>query len=311
MTIAHWDDVEKVRRDFGNIHALWSYLGEAAGSRAVGVRRIELAPGEIPTPAHAHSDEEEIFFVLAGSGLSWQNGVTYEVGAGDCLVHRARTEAHTIRAGGEGLDLLAFGPRPRPGITVLPNQQSAWLLPTWVEAGTGEHPFAREPELDWPAPSPRPPSIVNLADVEGSYGGIVKHLAKEGGALQTGLNWTSLPPNEEGAPPHCHSADEEIFVVLDGEGTLELWAPPSPAAPVQTEPAETIPVRRGHVVSRPAATRVSHCFRSGPAGLTYLAYGTREPNDICYYPRSNKVAFRGIGLIGRFEPLAYGDGEPS
>jgi uncharacterized cupin superfamily protein len=70
-------------------------------------------------------------------------------------------------------------------------------------------------------------------------------------------------------------------------------------------------VRRGHVVSRPAATRVSHCFRSGPAGLTYLAYGTREPNDICYYPRSNKVFFRGIGLIGRFEPLAYGDGEPS
>src|SRR5258706_12806899 len=171
MTLAHWDDVEKVRRDFGNIHALWSYLGEAAGSRSVGVRRIELAPGEIPTPAHALSDEEETFFVLDGSGLSWQNGVTYEVAAGDCLVHRARTEAHTLRAGDDGLDVLAFGPRPRPGITVLPNQQSAWLLPTWVEAGAGEHPFAREPELDWPAPSPRPPSIVDPALVEGNYGG--------------------------------------------------------------------------------------------------------------------------------------------
>ena len=39
MTLAHWDDVEKVRRDFGNIHALWSYLGEAAGSRVVGFGR--------------------------------------------------------------------------------------------------------------------------------------------------------------------------------------------------------------------------------------------------------------------------------
>jgi uncharacterized cupin superfamily protein len=311
MTIAHWEDVEKVRRDVGNIRASWSFLGEAAGCRVVGVRRIELAPGEIPTPAHAHSDEEEIFFVLAGSGLSWQDGVTYEVGAGDCIVHRARTQAHTLRAGDDGLDVLAFGPRPRPGITVLPNQQAAWLLPTWVEVGAGTHPYEREPELDWPAPSPRPASIVNAEDVEGAYGGIAKSLAKEGGALQTGLNLFALPPNDEGASPHCHSADEEIFVVLDGEGTLELWGPPNPETPLQTAPTETHPVRRGHVVSRPAGTRISHCFRSGDRGLTFLAYGTREPNDICYYPRSNKVFFRGIGLIGRLEPLAYGDGEPS
>jgi uncharacterized cupin superfamily protein len=310
MTLAHWDEVEKVRRDFGNVHALWTALGEAAGCRVVGVRRIELAPGEIPTPAHAHSDEEEIFFVLAGSGLSWQNGVTYEVDAGDCLVHRARTEAHTLRAGDDGLDLLAFGPRPRSGITVLPNQQTAWLLPTWVETGVGEHPFAREPELDWPAPSPRPPSIVAASGIEGDYGGIVKHLAKEGGATQTGLNLVTLPPGEEGAPPHCHSADEEIFVVLDGEGTLELWGPPSPTQPLQTAPTETHAVRRGHVISRPAATRISHSFRSGEGGLTYLAYGTREPNDICYYPRSNKVFFRGLGVIARLELLGYGDGEP-
>jgi uncharacterized cupin superfamily protein len=311
MTIAHWEDVEKVRRDVGNIHASWSFLGEAAGCRVVGVRRIELAPGEIPTPAHAHSDEEEIFFVLAGSGLSWQDGVTYEVGAGDCIVHRARTQAHTLRAGDDGLDVLAFGPRPRPGITVLPNQQAAWLLPTWVEVGAGTHPYEREPELDWPAPSPRPASIVNAEDVEGAYGGIAKSLAKEGGALQTGLNLFALPPNDEGASPHCHSADEEIFVVLDGEGALELWGPPNRETPLQTAPTETHPVRRGHVVSRPAGTRISHCFRSGDRGLTFLAYGTREPNDICYYPRSNKVFFRGIGLIGRLEPLAYGDGEPS
>jgi mannose-6-phosphate isomerase-like protein (cupin superfamily) len=105
VTLAHWDDVEKVRRDYVNIHGLWTYLGEAAGSRVVGVRRIELAPGEIPTPAHVHSDEEEIFFVLAGSGLSWQDGETYEIGPGDCLVHHAREQAHTLRAGAEGLDV--------------------------------------------------------------------------------------------------------------------------------------------------------------------------------------------------------------
>ena len=88
-------------------------------------------------------------------------------------------------------------------------------------------------------------------------------------------------------------------------------APPKPGAPVATEPRETHAVRRGHVVSRPAGTRISHCLRAGEQGLTYLAYGTREPNDICYYPRSNKVFFRGIGLIARLEALDYFDGEPS
>ena len=62
-------------------------------------------------------------------------------------------------------------------------------------------------------------------------------------------------------------------------------------------------------VARPAATRVAHTFRAGPGGLTYLAYGTRDPNDIAFYPRSNKVYLRGVGVIGRLEQLDYWDGE--
>lgn len=64
------------------------------------------------------------------------------------------------------------------------------------------------------------------------------------------------------------------------------------------------------MISRPAGTRISHCLRTGDNTLTYLAYGTREPNDMCWYPRSNKVFFRGIGLIARLEALDYSDGEP-
>jgi hypothetical protein len=40
-----------------------------------------------------------------------------------------------------------------------------------------------------------------------------------------------------------------------------------------------------------------------------LAYGTRDPNDIAYYPRSNKVNLRGVGVIFRPERLDYWDGE--
>ena len=44
--------------------------------------------------------------------------------------------------------------------------------------------------------------------------------------------------------------------------------------------------------------------------MTMLVYGTRKPNDICFYPRSGKINWRGVGVIGRIEPLDYWDGEP-
>jgi len=51
-------------------------------------------------------------------------------------------------------------------------------------------------------------------------------------------------------------------------------------------------------------------LRAAPdAPLTYLAYGTRDPSDVCY-SRSNKVFVRAVGLIARLQPLEYGDGEP-
>ena len=44
--------------------------------------------------------------------------------------------------------------------------------------------------------------------------------------------------------------------------------------------------------------------------MTVLMYGTRDPNDVCYYPRSGKVYFTGLGVIARLgEPLDYWDGE--
>jgi len=103
-------------------------------------------------------------------------------------------------------------------------------------------------------------------------------------------------PSKESAPAHCHSLEEEIFVILGGDGTVVLGD-------------QETPVRPGHVISRPAGTGVAHSFRAGDAGLTYLAYGMRHPGDVCYYPRSNKIAFRGLGLVGRIERLDYWDGE--
>ena len=46
--------------------------------------------------------------------MQWEgegDTVGYEVRAGDCLVHLALENAHTLQAGPDGLDVLAFGQR--------------------------------------------------------------------------------------------------------------------------------------------------------------------------------------------------------
>jgi uncharacterized cupin superfamily protein len=306
--LVHWDDVEAHHRQLGHLSARWRDLGSAAGTVAAGVKRIEVDPGRWSTPAHSEGAEEEIFYVLAGSGLSWQDEQVYEIGEGDCIVHLPAAEVHTLRAGPDGLDVLAFGTRAAVQIGELPRAGVGWLLPTWIEVGKEPAPWAREVAAGEPRvgePAERRANIVNVDDALLDGGAF---LGEAAGSQRAGLNYGRLEPGALSAPPHCHSAEEEIFVVLDGEGTLELT--PSPLARSRGAGDEQHALRRGTVVARPAGTKIAHALRAGGGGLTYLAYGTREPNDIAYYPRSNKVYLRGVGLIGRVEPLDYWDGEP-
>jgi uncharacterized cupin superfamily protein len=310
--VAHWDDVEGRRREVGHLAGTWFDLGSAAGSATVGVQRIQVDAGKWTTPAHAEGLDEEVFFVLGGSGISWQSTVddhaAYEVGPGDCLVHLPEENAHTLRAGPDGLDVLAFGGRTPHGNTVLPRARVAWMWPAFVDVtpvGPDEHPYRREAAAGEPEVnelSERPPTIVNLADLDSDrenptgYESEWRNLGRAAGSVRTGLKHVTVAPGNLACPPHCHSAEEEIFVVLDGEGVLELGD-------------EEQAVRRGHVVARPAGTRVAHAFRAEERPLAYLAYGTRDSNDVVYYPRSNKVYWRGVGVIGRIETLEYWDGE--
>ena len=316
--IAHWDEVEPRAIEEGHLRGRWTDLGSAAGSIAIGVKRIELGPGDITTPAHVHGDEEEIFFVLAGSGLSWQDGKSHEVRAGDCLVHRVLEEVHTLRGGEDGLTVLAFGEREHGFSAHLPRAGVSWLFPTWVETGAGGSPWERELAAgppNFPEPVERPPTIVASGEVERLESGrpgthALRDLGRAAGSERTGIKLYELPPRGMGPPPHCHSAEEELFVVLEGEGRLVLIRAQDTLGTVVRESfREEHAVRRGHVVSRPPGTRVAHAFAAGDRGLTFLAYGTREPNDIAYYPRSNKIYFRGPGLIARLERVDYWEGE--
>jgi uncharacterized cupin superfamily protein len=302
--LAHWDEVEPVRRESGHLAGAWRDLGRAAGTWSCGLQRIQIDPNKWATPAHAELVEEEIFYVLGGSGIAWMDGEVYEVGPGDCMVYLAAEEAHTHKAGPDGLDVLAFGMRAYHAGTLLPRAGMVRLDPAWVDASPdARHPWEREAAAGEPEVggiSERPRNIVNIADIEplAVRAGLDSDLGRSAGSERTGLCQVTLEPGRKGAPHHCHSAEEEIFVVLEGGGTVYLGG-------------EEAPIRAGHVLGRPPGTGVAHSFRAGDEGMTYLAYGTREVNDIAYYPHSNKVNFRGIKLIGRIERLDYWDGEPT
>jgi len=313
--ISHWDDVRSWRGERGHIAGTWQSL-TGRSSVLVGVKRIQVDPGMWSTPLHLEGAEEEIFYVLAGSGVSVQSDgddtFAYEVRAGDCLVHLPLEDAHTLRAGDDGIDVLAFGQRVYAGgVTWLPRAGVAWLGNTWAPVGAeDDHPWTREAAAGPPEVaeiSPRPPNIVNVGDLEpverdgATVGRRVRYPARSAGSVRTGLRHAEVLPGKLNAPPHCHSAEEEIFVVLDGDGHLLLW---------EEEGVTEHPVRAGSVVARPPGTGVAHAFRAGEHGMTLLMYGTRDPSDICFYPRSGKVYFIGLGLITRLgESLDYWDGE--
>jgi uncharacterized cupin superfamily protein len=303
--LIHWDDVPCTRREAGPMAGEWQLLGRAAGSVSVGLNRVRVDPGARATPVHRHAAEEEYVYVLGGSGLSWQDGKTYEIGPGDCVLHRGGAEAHTLIAGGGGLDFLVFGPRRDGQATVLPRAGIARVGSAWAEVADGPVHWEREVaagDLDAPQPGERPPTILHLdsVPVTGREHGRVFNTRRDFGdnmgAETTGLGHLVVPPGKRSYPMHCHSAEEEMFVVLEGDGFLLLGD-------------ERHAVRPGHVISRPAGTGVSHAFEAGDEELAFLAYGTREPNDIAYYPDSSKVSFRGVNLIARVEALDYWDGE--
>jgi uncharacterized cupin superfamily protein len=275
--------------------ASWQRLGDAVGCLGIGANRVRIEPERLSTPPHSHGASEEIVFVLGGSGLSWQDEQVYELRPGDCIVHLADHEEHTLRGGPEGLEVLICGTRHPTELGWLPRSKAIRLGWPWVEGRTDD-PWEVEAQaepLEFGDSAPRPKNIVNVEDAEvlslekDDSALDIRYIAREAGANRTGMRHYTIPPGKLDGEPHCHAAEEEFFLVLEGDGSVLLGD-------------DEIPLRPGSFVGRPPGTGVAHAFR-GP--LTLLTYGTNEPNEICYYPRSKLLRFWGVDAQIKAEPL--------
>jgi len=302
--VTHWDELEVSHHELGPMNARW----RTADGQKLGMSRIEVLPGAQSTPAHEHTAEEELFYVLAGDGLWWQDGATTAIASGDVAFAAPGAGAHTIIAGEQGIDVLAFGPRheievthlPRPGVlriggvaTVRAETKHQWHFE--AEAG----PVERD---DTDPAGRRPANVAHVSAVAGTHEErpgweqVERRIGRHLGARTTGMTLMEIAPAARSCPFHCHSAEEELFVVLEGDGTLRLGE-------------ERHDLRRGSVVSRPAGTRIAHQFIAGDSGMTVLAYSDIDPNDMAFYPDSNKVKLRGLNVMMRVAPVDYWDGE--
>jgi uncharacterized cupin superfamily protein len=126
-------------------------------------------------------------------------------------------------------------------------------------------------------------------------------------ATKLGAGVDIVPPGKRSCPYHFHYAQEEMFVILEGEGTLRVAG-------------EMIPIRAGDVIGIPPGPEYPHqIINTSNAPLKYLSISTQEVPEVCEYPDSGKyLAYsRTKGPLldgGRMHrsdaDLDYWDGEP-
>jgi uncharacterized cupin superfamily protein len=125
-------------------------------------------------------------------------------------------------------------------------------------------------------------------------------------ARKLGASVDTVPPGKRSCPYHFHHANEEMFIVIEGTGTLRVAG-------------EMLPLRAGDMVFIPPGKDYPHqIINTSDAPLKYLSISTVETPEVCEYPDSGKYnamvwsrgarVFRAIQRPG--ETLDYWDGEP-
>ncbi len=97
---------ERMRGGTGNVEFLHIFGKQELKGKVRLLARLRLSPGS-SIGYHMHEGEEEVFYILSGSGVVTEQGVTSTVGPGDAVL-TAGGEGHSIEnQGAEPLEFIA------------------------------------------------------------------------------------------------------------------------------------------------------------------------------------------------------------
>lgn len=128
------------------------------------------------------------------------------------------------------------------------------------------------------------PKILNIENVKflawsggDRFGYEIAPVGAEMEAQKLGFNITVLPPGKRAFPYHAHRGNEEMFFILEGEGSARL-------------DGEVHKVRKGDFISVPPGRESGHqIINDSDAPLRYLAVSTMEVPEVVEYPDSKKI----------------------
>ncbi|MEM8728794.1 MAG: cupin domain-containing protein [Pseudomonadota bacterium] len=160
--------------------------------------------------------------------------------------------------------------------------------------------------MSQPSKSP----VVNIADVEADpaltdsnpeRGRFQAEFAFVGRALATkniGINLTKVPAGKTAWPRHYHYINDEMFIVIEGTGTLHYGD-------------QEYPVRPWDVINIEAGTGIPFQIENtGTETLRYLALSTLDKADVFHYVDSDKIGimalaapFRQLDATAALEPF--------
>jgi uncharacterized cupin superfamily protein len=105
------------------------------------------------------------------------------------------------------------------------------------------------------------------------------------GAKDLGYSYDVVPPGKSGCPFHSHRAEEEMFFIVAGTGTLRYGN-------------ERRRIRAGDVICCPTGgPETAHqIINDSDAELRYLSISTKSPVEVCEYPDSGKIGAYARGL---------------
>lgn len=107
------------------------------------------------------------------------------------------------------------------------------------------------------------------------------------GAVKLGYNLTELPAGKTAFPYHFHHVNEEMFLILEGEGSVRM-------------PDGTHPLKPGDVVCCPPGPEGAHQIaNTGSAPLRYLALSSTQDPEVVEYPDAGKYGVMAGRKAGR------------